>query len=64
VGRAAYFARIKLRGKIIRESLATAVWTTAKLKLSRSPRRSLATEIWLVFNPRRISLPRTRKRAK
>jgi integrase len=29
-----YYGRIKLNGKIIRESLETAVWTTAKLKLA------------------------------
>ena len=28
-----YFARIKIRGKIIRQSLETTVWTTAQLKL-------------------------------
>jgi hypothetical protein len=29
-----YYARIKANGKIIRESLKTSVWTTAKLKLT------------------------------
>ena len=29
-----YYGRIKLNGKVIRESLETAVWTTAKLKLA------------------------------
>ena len=29
-----YYARIKVSGKIIRESLKTSVWTTAKLKLA------------------------------
>jgi hypothetical protein len=28
-----YYARIKVNGKLIRQSLATDVWTTAKLKL-------------------------------
>ena len=28
-----YYARIKVKGKIIRESLKTGVWTTAKLRL-------------------------------
>jgi hypothetical protein len=29
-----YYGRIKLNGKVIRESLETGVWTTAKLKLT------------------------------
>ena len=29
-----YYARIKVKGKIIRESLKTGVWTTAKLRLN------------------------------
>jgi hypothetical protein len=29
-----YYGRIKLNGKLIRESLKTSVWTTAKLKLA------------------------------
>ena len=29
-----YYARIKVNGKIIRESLKTSVWTTAKLRLT------------------------------
>ena len=28
-----YFARLKIKGKLIRESLETTVWTTAQLKL-------------------------------
>jgi hypothetical protein len=29
-----YYGRIKMRGKLIRESLQTTVWTTAKLRLT------------------------------
>ena len=31
-----YYGRIKVDGKVIRESLKTAVWTTAKLRLTDS----------------------------
>lgn len=34
VGSGAYYGRIKVRGKVIRESLQTSVWTTAKLRLA------------------------------
>jgi hypothetical protein len=30
-----YFARIKIKGKLIRESLGTTVWTNAQLKRRR-----------------------------
>ena len=34
VSNANYYARIKVNGKVIRESLKTTVWTTAKLRLA------------------------------
>src|ERR1035441_4880326 len=34
VGNANYYGRIKVGGKVIRESLKTTVWTTAKLRLT------------------------------
>jgi hypothetical protein len=34
-----YYGRIKIRGKVIRESLKTQVWTTAKLRPADSLKR-------------------------